>query len=102
MVLLGVPALAWGVHMRARRRQGWWVCTFGAAAMLPVAQGLVDLDTSYVEGGLQAAYGVGLGLLVGFLVIRLDLLLTGSRGRRARAVEEQHALRPEPSRFSSL
>ena len=27
--LLGVPALVWGVHMRARRRQGWWVCAFG-------------------------------------------------------------------------
>ena len=29
--LIGVPALAWGCHMRARRRQGWWVCAFGAA-----------------------------------------------------------------------
>ena len=102
MVLLGVPALAWGVHMRARRRQGWWVCIFGAAATLPVAQGLVDLDISYVEGGLQAAYGVGLGLLVGYLVIRLDQVLTGQRGARARAAEEEHAVRPEPSRFSSL
>ncbi|HSE72448.1 MAG TPA: hypothetical protein VLA97_16900, partial [Nocardioidaceae bacterium] len=25
-VLLGFPALAWGVSGRARRRQGWWVC----------------------------------------------------------------------------
>src|SRR5262249_44932382 len=26
VALLGVPALIWGTHMRARRRQGWWVC----------------------------------------------------------------------------
>src|SRR3954452_12070226 len=26
--VLGVPALAWGCHMRARRRQGWWLCAF--------------------------------------------------------------------------
>ncbi|WP_181312983.1 hypothetical protein [Nocardioides campestrisoli] len=102
MTLLGVPALAWGVHMRARRRQGWWVCAFGAAATLPVAQTLVNWDTSYVEAGLQQVYGVGLGLLVGYGVIRLDLRLTGQRGRRARAVEAEHAVRPEPSRFSSL
>ena len=35
--LLGVPALVWGCHMRARRRQGWWVCAFGVAATAPVA-----------------------------------------------------------------
>lgn len=102
MALLGVPALAWGVHMRARRRQGWWVCVFGAAATLAVAQTLVNWDTSYVEAGLQQAYGVALGLIVGYGVIRLDLRLTGQRGRRARAAEAEHAVRPEPRRFSSL
>lgn len=102
MVLLGVPALVWGVHMRARRRQGWWVCIFGAAATLAVAQALVNLEMSYVEAGLQVGYGVVLGLIVGYLVIRLDLRLTGQRGRRARAAEAAHAARPEPRRFSSL
>lgn len=101
-IFLGVPALVWGVHMRARRRQGWWVCAFGVAATLPVAQRLVNLDTSYVEAGLQTAYSVALGLLVGFVVIRVDLALTGQRGARARAAEEAHAVRPEPPRFSSL
>lgn len=101
-IFLGVPALVWGVHMRARRRQGWWVCAFGVAATLPVAQRLVNLDTSYVEAGLQTAYSVALGLLVGFLVIRADLALTGQRGARARAAEEAHAVRPEPPRFSAL
>lgn len=102
MVLLGVPALTWGVHMRARRRQGWWVCAFGASATLAIAQSLVDQEISYIEAGLQTAYGVALGLLVGYLVIRLDLRLTGSRGRGARAAEEAHAVRPEPARFSPL
>lgn len=100
--LLGVPALVWGVHMRARRRQGWWVCTFGAAATLPVAQRLVNLDTSYVEAGLQTTYSVAIGLLVGYAVIRLDLRFTGQRGARARAAEEAHAVRPEPPRFAPL
>lgn len=101
-VLLGVPALVWGVHMRARRRQGWWVCTFGAAATLPVAQRLVNLDTSYVEAGLQTAYSVALGILVGWVLIRVDQQMSGTRGARARAAEEHEAVRPEPRRFSSL
>ncbi len=37
IALLGVPALTWGTHMRARRRQGWWVCAFGIAVSAPVA-----------------------------------------------------------------
>ena len=41
-VALGVPALVWGTHMRARRRQGWWVCAFGVGATAPIAQLLVD------------------------------------------------------------
>ena len=101
-VFLGVPALAWGVHMRARRRQGWWVCAFGVTATLPVAQRLINLDTSYVEAGLQTAYSVALGLVVGYILIRLDLAFTGQSGSRARAAEEAHAVRPEPARFSSL
>lgn len=102
MILLGVPALLWGVHMRARRRQGWWVCAFGASATLVVAQRLVSSDISYVEAGLQVGYSVALGMVVGFLLIRLDLRLTGQRGRRARAAEEVHAQRPEPRRFAAL
>ena len=102
VVLLGVPALVWGVHMRARRRQGWWVCAFGVAATLPVAQSLVNPLGSFLEAGLQTVYGVVLGLIVGYVVIRLDLALTGPRGSRARAAEEAAAHRPEPTRFRAL
>ena len=26
---VGFPALVWGVAIRSRRRQGWWMCAFG-------------------------------------------------------------------------
>lgn len=102
MVLLGVPALVWGCHLRARRRQGWWVCAFGVAATAPVAQALVHPGGSYLEAGLEVLYGVVLGLLLGVVVVRLDLLLTGPRGSGARRDEEAAAHRPEPRRFAEL
>jgi hypothetical protein len=102
VVLLGIPALVWGTHVRARRRQGWWVCAFGVAATVPLASGLMAPDSSYVEAGLRAAYSVVLGLLIGYAVIRVDLALTGPKGRRGRRAEEAGAHRPEPSRFAEL
>ncbi len=103
--LLGVPALAWGTHMRARRRQGWWVCAFGVGATLPVGVALVNPSITLVESALSAGYGVVVGLVLGFLVIRLDLAVTGppgGRGRRGRRDEQAGALRPEPSRTRAL
>ena len=100
--LLGVPALAWGTHMRARRRQGWWVCAFGVAATTPIANALVNPAVTLEEAGLAVVYGVVVGLLLGFVVIRVDLALTGSPGRRGRRAEEATALRPEPSRTRPL
>jgi hypothetical protein len=102
VVLLGIPAIVWGCHMRARRRQGWWVCAFGVAATVPMAQALVDPDGSFVEAGLRGLYSVVLGLALGYLVVRVDLALTGPRGRRGRRAEEATAHRPEPSRFAEL
>jgi hypothetical protein len=102
VVLLGIPALVWGTHVRARRRQGWWVCAFGVAATVPLATGLVSPDSNYVEAGLRAAYSLVLGLLVGYLVIRADLALTGPKGRGGRRAEEAGPHRPEPRRFAEL
>ena len=102
VVLLGVPALVWGTHVRARRRQGWWVCAFGVAATVPLASGLVAPDSSYLEAALRAAYSLVLGLVIGYLVIRADLALTGPKGRRGRRAEEAGPHRPEPSRFAEL
>ncbi len=104
--VLGVPALAYGCHMRARRRQGWWICAFGAAGTSAVANSLANPAIARTESALSVLYGLLVGLVIGFLVIRLDLLLTGdtrgSRGRRSRAAEQASALRPEPPRGKAL
>ena len=100
--VLGVPALAWGCHMRARRRQGWWLCAFGVAATAPVANALVNPAISLLECGLSVAYGLVVGLLIGYAVIRADLALTGSRGEGGRRLEEAAAVRPEPPRTAAL
>ncbi len=100
--VLGIPALAWGCHMRARRRQGWWVCAFGVAATAPVAQALLNPAITLRESGLSVVYGVVAGLLLGFVVIRVDLALTGPRGAGGRRAEEAAAGRPEPARTRAL
>jgi len=102
VALLGIPALVWGTHVRARRRQGWWVCAFGVAATVPMATTLVAPDTSYLEAVLRAAYALALGLPLGYLVIRADLWLTGPRGSGGRRAEEAGPHRPEPRRFAEL
>ncbi|HEX3221702.1 MAG TPA: hypothetical protein VHR35_03970 [Nocardioides sp.] len=102
IALLGVPALTWGTHMRARRRQGWWVCAFGVALTAPVAYALVDPGRSVLSVGLATAYGALIGLVLGYLLIRLDLALTGPRGRRLAETETVTAVRPEPGRTRAL
>lgn len=101
-VFLGIPALLWGCFQRARRRQGWWVCAFGVAATVPLAEGLLEPDGSFLEAGLRGLYSLVGGLLLGYLLVRLDLALTAPRGRRGRRAEEADAHRPEPSRFAEL
>ncbi len=104
--VLGIPALAWGCHMRARRRQGWWVCAFGVAATSAAANSLVNPAITIRESSLSVVYGVVVGLVIGALVIRLDLVATGPpggrRGRRARVAEGASAIRPEPPRTHAL
>ncbi len=102
VVLLGIPALLWGCFQRARRRQGWWACAFGVTATVPLAQGLLDPHGSFLEAGLRAVYSLVLGLILGYLLVRLDLALTAPRGRPGRRAEEAEAHRPEPSRFAEL
>lgn len=105
---IGVPALAWGVHMRSRRRQGWWVCLFGVALTAPIATTLGDPDVGLVEAGLSLVYSIVVGLILAFIVIRVDVALssppaTGAGGRRAaREAEDATAVRPEPGRTRPL
>lgn len=98
--VLGIPALTWGIHMRARRGQGWWVCSFGVAATAPIATSLVNTSVSLVESSLAVLYGLVVGLLIGFVLIRVDLLLSGT-GRR-RGSRAQAEARPEPARTRPL
>ena len=100
--LLGFPALAWGVSTRARRRQGWWACAFGAAGLAGVSTSLLSTDLDLQEAALGVAYGLVLGLFLGYLVIRADTFLSGTRGARARRAEEAAAHRPEPARTAPL
>lgn len=100
--LVGFPALAWGVSTRARRRQGWWPTAFGAAGLAVVSTSLLDRRTSDLEAALETGYGIAVGLLLGYAVIRADAFLTGTRGRRARREEEASAHRPEPRRTEPL
>lgn len=100
--LLGIPALAWGVSTRARRRQGWWPCAFGATALAGISASLIDRRMTLLEAGITVAYGVVIGLVLGYLVIRVDAFLSGTRGARARRAEEATAHRPEPRRTAPL
>jgi len=97
-VLVGIPALAWGVSMRARRRQGWWACAFGTAATAHVASDLLGGRETALSSTLAAFYGLALGLLLGFALISLERVLTGRGGRGTPAP----APRWEPSRLQPL
>jgi hypothetical protein len=105
VALLGVPALLWGTHMRARRRQGWWVCAFGIALTAPIAYALVDPGRSVEEVALATAYGAVIGLVLGALLIWIDVRLTtprGTRGRRQTDLDQATVVRPEPGRTHAL
>jgi hypothetical protein len=107
-VLVGFPALLWGVHTRARRRQGWWMCAFGAFGTATVATTLAAPMVDPAYAGRSLLYSIGLGLLIGLAVLQVDAFVTRRRtaaaaGRRARRAEpEPEALRPEPPRTQSL
>ncbi len=100
--ILGIPALAYGCHMRARRRQGWWVCAFGVAGTAAVANALANPAISFEESGLSVTYGLVIGLVFGYAVTRLDLMITGTKGPGRRVAEQAAALRPEPRRTDAL
>ena len=72
------------------------------AATVPVSNLLVDPGFALADLGLVELYSLLLGLAIGYVVIRIDLRLTGSRGARGRRAEVAAALRPEPRRTASL
>lgn len=100
--VLGIPAIAYGAFVRARRRQGWWVVAFGAAATAPSTERFMEHGTSVQGVVLGAVYSLVIGLVIGLLVIRGEQAFTGSKGTRARRAEEAEAVRPEPARTYPL
>ncbi len=100
VILLGVPALAWGVSMRVRRRQGWWMCAFGAAATATGTTALIEPGATELSAVLGAAYGVVGGLVIGLVVLRTVRLLRPRRLRRL--VGPPADRRAEPSRLRPL
>jgi hypothetical protein len=100
--LVGFPALVWGVAVRHQRRQGWWVCAFGALGAAGIVSSLIDPTTALREAMLSTGYDVLLGAVIGLFVVGLDRLLTHGGGRRADATIDVDPERPEPPRFQPL
>ncbi|WP_313405455.1 hypothetical protein [Aeromicrobium sp.] len=96
--LIGFPALVVGTSMRARYREGWWVCVFAVVGTVIVAVSLIDPRAYPSYFALSTAYSAIIGLVIG-LVIRF-LFLTPHGGRAARAV--QQSVRSEPARTAPL
>ncbi|UYM07613.1 hypothetical protein [Solicola gregarius] len=101
-VLVGFPALVWGVSTRSSRRQGWWMCAFGVIGTGTIATSLVSPDAVVDYVALSSVYSVILGILLGLVVRRIDQMLTGGSGRRARRSEAVAQIRPEPPRTAAL
>ncbi|BBH17455.1 hypothetical protein Back2_17420 [Nocardioides baekrokdamisoli] len=107
MALIGIPALMLGVHMRSRRGQGWWVSAYGVAATATLAATINNPDVGLRESGLELVYSLVVGVLIGVLLIRVDLVLSSvgrrSSGRRVADVDPEAAgVRTEPARTQPL
>ena len=59
--LVGFPALVWGVATRTRRRQGWWMCAFGALGAAGVATSLIQPTTPFVDSITATGYDLVIG-----------------------------------------
>jgi Na+(H+)/acetate symporter ActP len=99
--LVGFPALVWGVSVRSRSRQGWWMTAFGALAVAGVATSLAQRSWSLRDVAEATVYGLVLGVVLGLAVVALDSLLTGP-GRRTGKATSAEPERSEPARTRSL
>lgn len=102
---VGFPALVWGVAIRSQRRQGWWMCAFGALGAAGVTTALVQPATPLSDSIQSSVYGLAIGASVGLALVRLDDWLGSQRHRpvpSTTSAESGEWPRPEPSRFASL
>jgi hypothetical protein len=101
--LVGFPALVWGVAARLRRRQGWWMCAFGALGAAGVTSSLVYPGVDFWSAMESTGYDLVIGLVLGIVVVAVDRVLTaGGGGRRADSTRDVDPDRPEPPRFAPL
>jgi hypothetical protein len=98
--LVGFPALMWGVSIRRRRRQGWWMCAFGALGSAGLATGFVSPDVTVSEAFIATGEGLAIGAVLGFVLIGIDRLVTGGHGRRSADPDQLDIERPEVPRFA--
>lgn len=102
-VLIGFPALIWGVATRASRRQGWWMCAFGALGTATVATSLAAPEVDPAYALWSTLYSVILGGILGLLLRRADVMVTRrGGGRRSRRETPDAFVRPEPARTEPL
>lgn len=99
-MLVGFPALLWGVAFRRRNRQGWWMCAFGALGAAGVTSSLIQ-DSSLGDNLQATAYSLLIGAVIGVVLIAMDRALT-SGGRRSGSAESASVERSEPARFEAL
>ncbi len=97
--LVGFPALVWGVVIRRRRRQGWWMCSFGALGAAGIATSFVQPRIGVIEALLATGYSLVIGAFLGLLLVAADRLIAGPGGRRMHEADER---RREPPRFQPL
>lgn len=98
---VGFPAIVWGVAVRNRRRQGWWMSAFGSLAAAGMATSLVSPSIRLAEAAAATGYNVLIGSVLGLVLIGVDRLLTGT-GRRSRGTGAMDLERPEPGRTARL
>lgn len=103
--LVGFPAVVWGVWIRAQRRQGWWMCAFGALGAAGIATSLVQPAVSLSDSVQSSAYNVAIGAAIGVGLVMLDRWISvrgvsQDSSPTPRTVGKAH--RPEPSRFAPL
>lgn len=102
--LIGFPALVCGVATRAHRRQGWWLCVFGALGTGAVTTTLANPSTGLGYAAVSLGYAAAIGLILGLVVLRADRAMAGGSrgGRRVDRMAAVNRTRPEPGRSQPL
>ncbi len=96
--LIGFPALIVGTSMRARYREGWWVCVFSVVGTVIVAVSLIDPRAYPSYFALSTLYSAVIGLVIGLAVRFVFLTPRGSRAARAVQQSRSEPRRTEPLR----